>query len=524
MNVLNYARFSSSGQDPASIERQHQAGRAFADRKGWLITEEPADEAKSAFHGHNTKFGKLGKILARVKASDIRQGDVIIVEAIDRLSRQDVWSALENFMLLMNAGVTVVTTSDNQTLNRENYKTRWTDIIALMAKMAEAHGGSERKQDLGNGAWAKRREEGVLTLMNPAWLDKDGNPIKDRVAIVREAFALALDGYGSAKIAKVFNDRPVRSWGAESRSGIWSPSYISKLLRNRAVIGECQPRTGLKSEPAGPAVPNYFPRIIDQTTFDKVVAKVSQRRFAGKGSGRKGEGLPNLFRSMMVCEKCEGSMVLLHTGKYPYLKCSGGRMGACDHVQGYHYETLEKAFVKFVVELKIDPQGKSADFAIKSEIASLTNDIETLDRNIAFIIGKMLKLDSPALDAQLTAFEREKADKAVELAALERRLILEASPLDASQRQVASLYRELYETEGDKTIIRMRIHDKLTEMIKAMAMTPAGNLWFILRDDTFYFLNRSRPEGLRIKGKFPLDRYIWTGVAMTGDGVTRYAA
>lgn len=524
MKVIAYARYSSSGQDPESITRQHDAAKALADRKGWVISEWLKDEAKSAFHGHNKRFGALGKIIKRVEVGDIGQGDVLIVEAVDRLSRQDVWDALTTFMSMMNAGVTVATTSNDQVLNRTNYKERWTDIIALLATMAEAHQGSARKQGLGNHAWEKRRAAGVLTLMNPAWLNKDGEPRPERVALVKEAFALALDGYGVNKIAKVFNDRGERSWGGEKRSGVWSSSYISRLLRNRAVIGEFQPRTGPDSEPAGPAVPDYFKRIIDQETFDRVNAKVSQRKFAGAGSGRKGVEWPNLFRSMMVCEKCEASMILLHTGKYPYLKCAGGRVGSCDHVQGYHYETLERAFIKFVIELKIDVAGQSAGFAIKSEIATLTNDIDTLDRNINFIIKKMLTLDSPALDAQLTAFEKEKAAKVLELADAQRRLILEASPLDAAQRQVAELYAALYEREGDKTIIRMRIHDKLTEMVKAMAMTPNGNLWFILRDETFYFLNRVRPEGLRIKGKFPLDRYEWRGVSMTEAGDTRYAA
>ena len=522
MTVIAYARYSSTAQQDTSIDRQIERAEAYALDHGLTINERRIDAAKSAFRGKNKTNGELGKIIARVATGELGVGDTLIVEAIDRLSREDVMTALDGFTMILKAGVTVVTTTDGQAITQANYKRQWTEIIAVMAKMAEAHAGSERKSELGVKAWVDRRKAGTLTIMTPPWINGDKTLRPDRVETVKEVFALADAGRGCGWIAKEFNGRGMPSWGSEKTSQEWSSSYISRLLRNRAVLGECQPFTN--DQAVGPVDPNYWPRIIDQTVFDDVQAKVGSRRFAGPGSGAKGKDFANLFRSLMVCEKCERSMVMLHSGKFSYLKCSGGRAGSCDHKRGYHYETLERAFVEAVTEIEIDMTNRSAEHALKSEVAKLTNDVVVLEGNIEFALNEAMRTKSEAWSNRVSQYEAELLEARERLTETERKARIAASPLDQSQRQIKALWKELYETTGDKRELRQRIHDKLIELTKFMAMSPSGSLWFALRDGSFYALVSSKPEGLRIKGKFPLDRYEWRCVHLDPSEAARSAA
>ena len=199
MKVITYARFSSVGQkDGTSIERQVELAEAYAKAKGWSISEIITDEGKSAFHAaHKRKSGGLGRIFERVKSGDVGAGDVLIVESVDRLSREDVMTALDSFLELMTSGLTVVTTMDGRELNKSNYTSQWSDIIVLIAKMAAAHEESAKRSERGLDIWKRRRARAVLTCRHPAWFNEDGsiNPYKAKV--VREVFAMAINGHGT---------------------------------------------------------------------------------------------------------------------------------------------------------------------------------------------------------------------------------------------------------------------------------------------------------------------------------------
>jgi DNA invertase Pin-like site-specific DNA recombinase len=73
------------------------------------------DEARSAWKGdHVGADGALGKLLEMVRAGTIKRGTVLLVEALDRLSRQNVWNATHQLTGLVTAGITVITTHDNK--------------------------------------------------------------------------------------------------------------------------------------------------------------------------------------------------------------------------------------------------------------------------------------------------------------------------------------------------------------------------------------------------------------------------
>lgn len=83
MRIVLYARVSSQRQaeKQLSISAQLRALRAFAKEKGWTITSEYVDEAKSGRTANRPAFTKM---LTAVKYRDI---DAVLVWKLDRLAR-----------------------------------------------------------------------------------------------------------------------------------------------------------------------------------------------------------------------------------------------------------------------------------------------------------------------------------------------------------------------------------------------------------------------------------------------------
>nr|WP_313631933.1 recombinase family protein [Brevundimonas naejangsanensis] len=513
MKIIAYARYSSTAQEGTSIERQHEAAKEYADSRGWAITEYVKDEARSAFHAEHKRIGNLGRILKRVESREIGAGDVLIVESVDRLSRQDVMTALDTFIQVINAGITIITTMDGQELNRTNYQNQWTNIIMVMAKMATAHEESLKRSERRKAAWTKSRKEGRMTILVPAWLNMDRTVRADRVQIVKTIFQLCDEGKGSNLIAKHLNQSDIRSWGSEKTSGTWSSSYVSRVLRNRAVIGEFQAFQMVdgKETPIGEAVPDYFPRVIDQSLFDRVQDKVAARAFGGAGSGRKG-GNTNIVKGLMQCGECGSNFHMLHSGKYPFLKCSGHRQGKCTNGVAFHYTLFEAHFLNSIRELQIETGTNDIESAINEQLAEARNTLVTLDKNISFIIDKMIEMDSPALTTRLAKSEDQKRETLALIDRLEAELRRATVPVDQTQTDIISLYQALISGNDDTyEETRQMIHEKIKELITGISVQKFGvpTLVVFLKDGTSYTMWNTKPEKWG-KGRLPLEKMLWT--------------
>src|SRR5207302_4959764 len=96
----------------------------------------------------------------------------------------------------------------------------------------------------------------------------------------------------------------------------WRASYIEKILRTRAVLGEFQPhrldKEG-KRVPDGEAIVGYFPAVIEPETWHALQSRMAGNR--GKG-GRTGKAT-NVFQNLVKCGYCGGAMVFVDKGKLP---------------------------------------------------------------------------------------------------------------------------------------------------------------------------------------------------------------
>src|SRR5262249_44620440 len=156
-----------------SQRRQAEWSAAWCEHNGCLLDESlHQDKPVSAFRGANRSKGALAAFLEMVKVGRVSRGSILLVESLDRLSREEVDEALMLFLGILKAGVEIVT----MTPERHYSKTSVGDIVGLLEPiiiMSRAHEESAVKSVRIADIWKQRRkhaEEKPMNGVGPAWL------------------------------------------------------------------------------------------------------------------------------------------------------------------------------------------------------------------------------------------------------------------------------------------------------------------------------------------------------------------
>jgi len=244
--AYSYLRMSTDLQLKGdSRRRQLAASRAYAEEHVLDLLDEfqLEDIGISAFKGANIKEGALGRFLDAVTAGSVERGSYLLVESLDRISRQEVMKSLSIFLRIIEAGINLVTL-DDQRVYRAG-KTELVDLITSLVIMSRAHEESRTKSQRIAAAWKNKRAQATsrpLTSTCPAWLRLSADRtryevLEERAEVVRSIFRDAVGGIGMFSIARRLNDGRVALF---NESNGWHASYVAKILSNRAVIGEFQ--------------------------------------------------------------------------------------------------------------------------------------------------------------------------------------------------------------------------------------------------------------------------------------------
>ena len=298
----SYTRYSSPAQgDGDSVRRQTTNTAAWCRRHDVALDENRTylDRGKSAYHGRHRKAGgALKAFLDDVKRGDIQPGAVLIIENLDRLSRENPWDSLPLLCNLVNAGIAVAALSPSEMLFE-----RGSDMTALMLAVVEfgrGHSESASKANRMGDVWAEKRrsvrEQGaIMTKKLPGWIEERGGklrPISDRARVVRRMFDLAIKGYGLSLIVKDLTQSDVPVWGSSATG--WSKAYIHKIIAGRVVLGEYQPIS--RGKPDGEPLADYYPAVVDESTWLRAQAALQRRK--GK-PGPMGEKVATLFGGLL---------------------------------------------------------------------------------------------------------------------------------------------------------------------------------------------------------------------------------
>src|ERR1700728_3820403 len=107
--AYSYVRWSTPEQARGgTLERQLKLSREYAARNNLELDESYIDPGVSAYRGKNRFEGALANFTKHVESGRIPKGSCLLVESLDRLSRDKVLKALSLFISIIEAGITIV--------------------------------------------------------------------------------------------------------------------------------------------------------------------------------------------------------------------------------------------------------------------------------------------------------------------------------------------------------------------------------------------------------------------------------
>lgn len=341
--VFCYVRFSTKRQHAGdSVERQQSLIDSYVGRTGAVIAEQFTDLGVSAFKGKNVKVGALSQFLQRIKDGEISQGDTLIVESLDRISRQKELDTLEVLISILTAGVIIYTLADERAYDRET-ENQANLIFQINFIISRAYDESITKQRRSISSW-KRKHDGarsgktLMTKRLPYWLtvsDHEGKQtisvIENRAQEVRLVFELAAYKLGAQAIATRLN--------ASVPEKRWTLIAVRHLLNSKSVYGcfeafKTKALSGsLDRGQAYEEIEGYFPPVISREEYYKVQGVLQTNKEIHAVRGRASKGFRNVFKGIIKCMHC-GSFLHQHFTKrkgheYMYLICHKSLVNAC---------------------------------------------------------------------------------------------------------------------------------------------------------------------------------------------------
>jgi DNA invertase Pin-like site-specific DNA recombinase len=470
----SYIRFSTPQQaEGHSLQRQTEMAEAYCARRGWTLSQATyRDLGVSAWRGKNALVGNLGEFLSAVKSGAVQPGSALIVESLDRITRQGIDEGYDLIKKILKSGVLLVTLSPEREFDVQATKSLSKGALEIQLILERAAEESERKSDRLSAAWrAKKRKAAEigepLTARVPAWLrlvEGDWRVDEQAVQTVRLIFDLAKNGYGIGAIAKKLNkDRvPVIGRAVRGRSErVWARSTVAKILKNKAVIGEYQPYTGRGSERKkdGQAIPDYYPAILAVDDFDKARGAMASRR--GK-VGRLPKGPINVFSGILRSAQDGGTMHLTNKGKMGgglilvQAKAALGVPGS--KMASFPFASFERAILACLREIKpseILPEQDGEDKTL-----ALLGKLDEVESEIAKLKARLAQRYSDAVADVLERREDERKELGDEIEAARQEA---AEPLAEAWNNYPNLLDAL-DNAPDQQDARLRLRAVLRRM------------------------------------------------------------
>lgn len=314
--AYSYIRFSTPNQSKGdSFRRQSEKAAEYAALHGLELADlKFRDLGISAFDGSNVRRGGLSDFLAAVKSGVVEPGSYLLIEALDRLSRAPPSQSQELLLQIINSGIVVVTLIDEHVFDKSTVDRNPFALIDAVIKLYAAHEESLKKADRFNKLYEARRkrEAPIIGFTAPGWLrkkaDKSGwEAIPEKADSIVRLFDMTLAGHGGVVTAKAANREGWEPVGGRGSS--WHQGSISKILKNRAVIGEYQPKRLVegKLEAVGLPMSNFFPAIIDEEVFNKVQAILAERSRIPR---RRDLECRNILAGLLICGGCGATLAL----------------------------------------------------------------------------------------------------------------------------------------------------------------------------------------------------------------------
>jgi|HubBroStandDraft_1064217.scaffolds.fasta_scaffold79565_1 DNA invertase Pin-like site-specific DNA recombinase len=508
--AYSYLRFSTPEQSKGdSLRRQTALADDYAKRHGLTLDTELTlrDLGVSAYRGDNVAIGALGAFLKAVSDGLVPKGSVLLVEALDRVSRQSARKAVRILEEIVEGGITVVTLNDGKSYTAASLD--GTDfLLAILLFMRGAEESATKAKRL-KAAWVGKRERAargeVQTGSVPAWIRVEGSAAKDyrnaklslipdRAELVRRMFVMFLDGCGRHVMAETFNKERIPTWGG---SDYWHVSYLAKILRSPTVTGRLVPH--IESHDSGkftrtPQAPinEYYPRVIDDETFQRVQTLIKART----GTVRSAHAA-SIVAGLAKCPKCGATMTRVSKGSRkkagpPKLVCAKAKAGAGCEYHGVRQAAVEKALLDAAATLGNPP---APDEDLTDSIKGVSGSIAELEAYIEALTDQIERKPSAALSKRLAAREAQIEKMRADLKALEQRAADSSSAVVMHRAaRLRDCLRRLKQHPGEIAAA----NSALRECIESVTVSyPTGQLILKWRHGVTSTLMYSWPEAGR---------------------------
>jgi DNA invertase Pin-like site-specific DNA recombinase len=500
-NAIIYIRFSTSAQERGdSRRRQLEDCQAYCAANGLEVSEIVEDLGRSAYKGDHLSKGNLGKLTERIMRNEIPAGTTIVIEKMDRLSRQKPRIVRRWIEDACDRGLRIARVAGGPIIDAA-YLDDGSNVSAVVELAWLSNASHEFSQNISDRlakSWKERRRkagegEGLLTASSPRWLkavgDWEGKNAKDhrrfeiipeRAATVVTMFQLAAEGLGTWGIAKHLNKIGAPTWGKRAEHSTqtgWNHTSVLNVLTSPAIDGLHYPTTTVsgKRERTGEVYRDYYPTI-DALDADLIARARNQLR-KRTGQPRQTNTGKNLLASLARCGSCNGFMVMRNRspkdGPHAYLQCdNAAKLKGCTAKGMFNYRHLEPALLDAVLHHTLDSSFFTvADKSNEARIALAEHDKKLGDKreerdNTRGLLRRFpddtqLEADWVQLSAEVRDMEQERIKLAADLADATG-VISEAEHL----RRVHNFRHALYDEDEDvKRIARLRVRDAFRAII-----------------------------------------------------------
>jgi DNA invertase Pin-like site-specific DNA recombinase len=489
--VYSYTRFSSSPQERGdSLRRQVGMANEWAAKHGHVIESLTLHDAGlSAYRGRNTQEGSaLATFLSLVQDGTVPQGSILLVESLDRVSRQTPRKALRVLESIVDKGITVVTLSDNRTYTAQVLDSDPLALFASLMYFIRSFEESDRKASRIRSVWQQKRESAAahgtpLTAKVPGWLRREGDKfvlLPDRVAVVKRIFKLVSKNVGLQRVADLLNADGIKPFGTprvrkdgSAPVSKWHRSAVLKVVTNPAVIGIYVPHTldyssGRRVRRPGVGIRQYFPACISQETWERVMGT---RAIASHvPSNRTTKNL--LGGGLLRCARCSHCMTRTHKGPgngVVKLRCTNAE---CD-APPVPYDAFEARVVEALPALLAEAP-LTATHALEETAHHLSVQIDALDEATARLLRVLEEGEgSGAVSRRLRVLEGER------LTLEKERKVVYAEIRRLADPRVARQLRHLSSTDltQDRAAANLRLRSLISSIVVDSVSGTATVAW-----------------------------------------------
>ena len=382
MRAYIYGRYSSHAQKDTSIEQQFAEIYDYCDRAGIRIVGEYADRHLSGTNDRRPDFQRMMKDAAKGRVQ------LIVCWKVDRFARNRYDSAMYKARL-KKYGIRVVYAKESIPDGPEGI------LLESVLEGSAEYYSANLSQNIKRGMKANALECKVNNGNLPLGYCKgpDGRFAIDPAGaeIVRDVFAMYIDGMSPTEICAVLNSRGLRT----SRGARFNKNSLRVMLRNERYIGVY--------EYGDVRIEGGVPAIIQKETFDMAQEIIAKNARAPAASW---SNVDYLLTGRLFCGKCGGAMVgesgTSKTGaKHNYYICvEKKRRHACNK-KTVRKSWIEETVVKLTLERVLVP-------AVIERIADAVMDLQKREqeRSDAVLLRQQLVDVDRILRNVMTAIEQ----------------------------------------------------------------------------------------------------------------------